>query len=1791
MSEPKEGLSFANVESYVRDAIGSNARAKSPKEDYVGGLNLTQLREQLTAAAADRKADVSATDSLLDLVKQKREREKLEELRQVKIRHQELRARKRQESTVISKVMMELEKRKQQELELRLQKERIQQGLERVDRTHLGQLEAEKRKELESLTKERQSLQDKEEAILRQVEELEQKIIEQEELNAKRKQEVEDALVRRKGSRLEHKNAELLRLAAAHGQRTSTLLVERNELEKERQRLQDQLEELAGDKGAATLREEGEELDAFVDAVQNRISEQQERVALMRIEHERAQKDWVVSKIADESDTKRLRPEGLDNSLPFTVQAESFLNEWLNEDPNRAPALGQARATLDDAVADNSVHRHHRASDTKGQSSPAALPHPEVHFDSAVNVESGEASLAHKARHTKRHRGRQTKTWNESRSRSALKSTSETSEELTPEARRQLEEEVDVLKEEYANLGMASPSLWHQIQLLEKQLGYRPSKRPPIRIQVPAQPAAPWAGPHTYPSPTSQAGLASPMVTLGPASGFQQQQQQQQQVAGEMVQLEQQQRVFTRTMESLTRKLQALGGADPLPGAMFGATASTGQRGGDGEKNKLLEELSTLDMIPRDSELYDIQVEHLKMITRMRIEMEELQQQQRVSAMKGNLEREQRELEKKAEFEERKLDQERELELAKLRRALARENVDMNWNGHSGPSGKSYDAQAGFACYFDYATGIPKRFHMVRVVYCIYEDETVRSSVKALSACETEADTATRSTAVFATRKKFARIPAVETLRVVMELQCVQDGPQGRAYQSIGWTVLSLFQNGRPGSESLCLNEGPHQLRFHRPPFKVTDIAGAIQPGADPDDGAAGEPMHLFLRMVHMADIDVSMDFVIDPCVTQHLYKRWPPRKETKKGSSSRRKEKSTSRRKGNKSRHSAKHGDDGASELGSVADRSIVSADSAGAQTLTSSASRRKKSTSLKLKKKRRVNLQLDHVAFARESPAHMIFVRVIALGDASCVNAAVRAEAEALKAFPSTSAVIDYSGLPGNARVWESEARDIRVSTGQVSWTRAYTNPTFFDSINIDAQGVLLVKIFERLPEGLDDSSENAEADVADGSEASASMVNKSLDGASVRLVGWAVKPLLGEEGRVESGSAPIALDLLQPPVVVPVDDGRAESLDARIIFSMTKTPSSSSSVVSAASSSASRRNGRRRRRSVASIASIAEEDEDDMMSSEEEDDFDDDEADASGRKRHDGSSVGDSRRKRSPHAKEDPEPAVDDHAPFVENKVKLSRNPPLFERGEDGFDVYIDGARCLPDYATISAVHVKLLAPNYELIGEEHRAHASLGDSAYNPKYRLRAEFRGEAVANPAGTLLFRIDTVDRFTKATKAIGYTCLNPFCMPNGTDEQASKSTTQEYALLRGSFQLPLYQERPDTTQTFSSKLFESSHRVPCATLLVRILPAKKSKDNVHILRLDEFPHDEWERRGLVVPAPRYGPRAGYDTSRCEPLSCEQKLYAVLADREEVLVGEMVTLARRPGVAEDKHVDVMEDKELQDWVVKRLSQPQGMMPLDHAAQYQPETGFAVAIEGLTGLRSRDVGKNKLHKVIFSLNPPGAYYGDPRLTDVVAFTTTHDFDAAVGAPRFLDELHVFRDVPYDPKMVLIVDVRTVRTDRMDQEVFAWAIVPIFSRHGPYTCNGRLHAPLFEGGVQVDVLADLQSSDLDPETFILNEMNKGKLARLKLSKAQASVVVRLVDSLVRDCMQFDSTRECCMPEKLVSKFVTQLAASEGPVKKGSTLGAVIPKTHRQQPEAFERVINEEFAKLTGISNYTF
>ncbi|KAK3090147.1 hypothetical protein FSP39_009490 [Pinctada imbricata] len=408
-------------------------------------------------------------------------------------------------------------------------------------------------------------------------------------------------------------------------------------------------------------------------------------------------------------------------------------------------------------------------------------------------------------------------------------------------------------------------------------------------------------------------------------------------------------------------------------------------------------------------------------------------------------------------------------------------------------------------------------------------------------------------------------------------------------------------------------------------------------------------------------------------------------------------------------------------------------------------------------------------------------------------------------------------------------------------------------------------------------------------------------------------------------------------------------------------------------------------------------------------------------------------------------------------------------------DGFDVYIDGCRYLPDSVTFSKVAGRVLDRKYNVHGRDINTSIKLDSDIYNPVYEEKYEFR-ETNIPPSSTLLLKIYSIDNFYKQLTVMGYATLNIF-VESGTERQpAIDKPGLQVSLNEGAHQLRLYSTGPNGVDPLTESCLRDSgvRIVPCASVLVRLTKVPKGPSG-KALEQKKVPQADWLRLGLHQPRPKYTDRI-YFSTKCMPSKGEGKLFHSMMRRPVVTVREAV--AKMAKAKESFH---RSDKNVDEYIRNKLTKGESK-PLDldltFICQYSPKQGLKVAVDSALNLP----WSNFTHAHL-CLNPPGAFYmGAPHATyDKLLFTEILDLKTTNTSPSWKDGFKHFSRRSYHRFLTVIIHLQevqvTVAKDNYKYGLLeqAWTAVQVFTDKYAHTATFQL--PLFQGSPSPQMLKQL------------------------------------------------------------------------------------------------------------------
>lgn len=89
------------------------------------------------------------------------------------------------------------------------------------------------------------------------------------------------------------------------------------------------------------------------------------------------------------------------------------------------------------------------------------------------------------------------------------------------------------------------------------------------------------------------------------------------------------------------------------------------------------------------------------------------------------------------------------------------------------------------------------------------------------------------------------------------------------------------------------------------------------------------------------------------------------------------------------------------------------------------------------------------------------------------------------------------------------------------------------------------------------------------------------------------------------------------------------------------------------------------------------------------------------------------------------------------------------------------------------------------------------------------------------------------MERYSRALRVVGFAVLNVFLDPKEGGQPVSRSI-QDFVLNQGAFQLPLHAGPPKTSGPLRSTSLDGVPRVPCASLLVRLVTPGKTAQTIN---------------------------------------------------------------------------------------------------------------------------------------------------------------------------------------------------------------------------------------------------------------------------------------------------------------------------------------------------------------------
>ncbi|CAG9315098.1 unnamed protein product [Blepharisma stoltei] len=803
-----ESLHMEDVKKFLK---GEN---KAQNQEGVGSATLGQLRDQIRT---NEKEFEKAANQFLS----KREEDLKGGLEQLRAEKVEIRSKRRQEEGALLDLMKELEEKREREVRAKAEKDAISQALKDLDKKKLNALEVEKKRELNKLEDERESLRLKEEELMQEVERLQNRMDDNEVQWKQERDKINlNARAANVGVNMEILQKRQMELAKERGEQVAQIKQKKDALEFERQRIMDDLNRIK--KGEInTMRKNSAGKLAASQIVGSPL------VPIKFAERRAIPQNALQMSEKWNDDLERL--EKLKKNHQNFIQNETMFK---NPEPTETPKSRQG-----------------------------------MQFPSKVDEMINEAEARMNPKERVRYYGQ---IQNDLNNKDPFRYTPDQSQRASREARDFPNSNLVQPTIQFANPPKASipnfgnneltgqnpnlninpnnnyqPRLISEFEQLRKQQPH--SYQPPYQ-SPPVGYSPPYVQPFQDPTPQPPIPAEDPGVKS---------------LKKELKKLKKKlnnkgRDEFYQGMQdaigSFQNRLSALDNPQSnLNSEVKPAEMLPEERALNNVLRQEQSDLKLLSALPKDSDLYQAKLEHYKEMSQIRMKMEAMLQELTMQRMKKNFDLE-------MELEERKLQNERWAEEQK--RGLIAAKIQGNLTQNK-PIAADYSPETGFFICWDYAVGIPRRYKECQIAYGLYERGEVRLEPRLVPPVKVEDDPFSEFTgrAIFRTEQDIARVPPFPLINLIIELQVVSPTMDGPKVGNFGWTVLDIFTHQRK------LIEGLWKIPIYRPP---TDSAIELR------DIRSLVPMpntFVFIRIVQTGTNSPLMNIPVVPEETMNRYR------------------------------------------------------------------------------------------------------------------------------------------------------------------------------------------------------------------------------------------------------------------------------------------------------------------------------------------------------------------------------------------------------------------------------------------------------------------------------------------------------------------------------------------------------------------------------------------------------------------------------------------------------------------------------------------------------------------------------------------------------------------------------------------------------------------------------------------------------------------------------------------------------------------------------------------------------
>eukprot|EP00960_Hanusia_phi_P066912 766507-Hanusia_phi.AAC.7 len=439
-------------------------------------------------------------------------------------------------------------------------------------------------------------------------------------------------------------------------------------------------------------------------------------------------------------------------------------------------------------------------------------------------------------------------------------------------------------------------------------------------------------------------------------------------------------------------------------------------------------------------------------------------------------------------------------------------------------------------------------------------------------------------------------------------------------------------------------------------------------------------------------------------------------------------------------------------------------------------------------------------------------------------------------------------------------------------------------------------------------------------------------------------------------------------------------------------------------------------------------------------------------------------------------------------------------------DGFQLYIDAARLLPDCVTLSAVEAFVTDSKMkDFYGKMKKEVDPRSPALSSPVFNARKEIwvKEGTEWNPTATLLVQVNALERRKDSfrTSILGFSALNIFIDPT-TKEQPTSTQVSEFVLNEGSFQLPIFRSGVPQGQPLSRSSMAQSPRRFCSSLLVRLVKStRKQREQAEDKAETEA---RMEARGALVRPQPYSQGSYSNEGLCDPSEKELLLYPQRALRAEERKKSVLSFLQELGVVlTPAEVEALQDltsfdpglvsEDFRSVLLKErqlMSRYKGkgleLVDPNLCLEYSPLVGFSFAVDGLDNVPFDFDYSGIL--LLLSHFPHGSFYhSQGHIQKDLRSLFLLDYDSDARKPRLLDGFLSFH-LELDARelstcdLCMMMDVRLLvdsyklkgtlgakrkKMEEVTVKQLGFGILPLF-HHGRFLQSGNFQLPVFAQG---------------------------------------------------------------------------------------------------------------------------